>query len=119
MLTILIDMIISIRLRKRALVQPTQAWQNNQNIRRQKTLQKQMFILMFASICIFLITSLPLAIYKITSPRQADILNSIYQILTIWTALAWFQSLNYAVRISNNSIKLLQLFFRSVFIFII
>ncbi len=97
MLIMLIDIFINVRIRKRALIQPNQAWQNTQNMNRQKTLQTQMFILMFASISIFLISCLPLAIYKITSPRQDDILDAIYQILSIWTALAWFQSLNYAV----------------------
>jgi hypothetical protein len=103
MLIFLIDIIINIRVRKRAVVQSTQAWQNDQNAKRQKTLQKQMFILMFASICIFLITGLPLAIYKITSPRQANVFAVVYQILTVWTILTWFQSLNYAVIILKRN----------------
>ena len=103
MSVLLIDIIINIRLRKKAIVQPTQAWQNDQNAKRQKTLQRQMFILMSASICIFLITGLPLAIYKITSPRQANVFAVIYQIISVWTGLTWFQSLNYAVIISYKS----------------
>jgi cytochrome b subunit of formate dehydrogenase len=102
MLIILIDIFINVRIRKRAVVQPNQAWQQDQNMRRQNTLQKQMFILMLASICIFLITTLPMAIYKITSPRQADIFTSIFQIITIWVGLLWFQSLNYAVSIATH-----------------
>ena len=72
MLVILIDIFINLRFRKRALVQPNQTLQQAQNMKRQKILQRQMFILMFASICIFLITSLPLGICKITSVRQVD-----------------------------------------------
>ena len=99
MLVTLVDIIISIRLRKRAVIQPNQAWQNDPNLKRQKTLQKQMFILMFASICIFFAANLPLGIYKITSPRQTNIFGSIYQIVSIWTGFLWVQSLNYAVRV--------------------
>lgn len=101
MLIALIDIIINIRLRKRAVVQPNQVWQNDPNVKRQKTLQNQMFILMFASVCIFFAASLPLGIYKITSARQPNVLNSIYQVVNLWTGLLWLQSLNYAVRTSR------------------
>ena len=57
MSVILIDIFINVRIRKRAVVQPRQSGANDPNIERQKALQKQMFILMLASICIFLITS--------------------------------------------------------------
>lgn len=97
MLLILIDIFISVRIRKRTVIHP-QTQPENPNVKRQKTLQRQMFILMFASICIFLITSLPVAIYKITSPRQANALKIIFEVFTIWTALGWVQSLNYAVK---------------------
>ena len=102
MLVILIDIFINVRLRKRALVQPNQAWQQVQSTQRHKTLQRQMFILMFASICIFLITSLPLGIYKIISAREADISILVFQILSVWTGLGWFQSLNYAVSLVRD-----------------
>lgn len=78
------DIFINVRIRKRAVIQP---------------IQFQMFILMLTSTCIFLITTLPLAIYKITSPRETNFGMSALKITTIWTALGWFQSLNYAVRI--------------------
>jgi len=93
MLIILIDISIHVRIRKRVVVQPSQ-----RNIH-QKNVQKQMLILMFASICIFLITNLPLSIYKIISPRE-DVLSVVSLRTTIWTGLGWFQSLNYAVSIS-------------------
>jgi hypothetical protein len=96
MSTFLIDIIISIRIRKRAVIQ---ASQNSQRIN-QTNLQKQMFILMTTSICIFLITTLPVAIYKITSPRQSDISTAILTIVSVWSGLLWVQSLNYAVSIS-------------------
>ncbi len=99
MSVILIDIFINVRTRKRAVVHPNQAWQQDKNTKRRNTLQKQMFILMFASICIFLITNLPVAIYKITSPREANISLSIFRIISIWVGLVWFQSLNFAVNI--------------------
>jgi cytochrome b subunit of formate dehydrogenase len=117
MLIILIDIFINVRIRKRAVVQPNQACQQDQNMRRQNTLQKQMFILMLASICIFLITTLPMAIYKITSPRQADILTSIFQIITIWVGLLWFQSLNYAVSIATHIMLFFIFISSSIFTF--
>jgi hypothetical protein len=55
---------------------------------------------MSTSIFIFLLTTLPLAIYKITSPRQANISSAIFTVITVWTGLNWFQTLNYAVNIS-------------------
>jgi hypothetical protein len=97
MFAVLIDIFISVRIRKRALVQPTQIASENKNTNRQGNLQKQMFILMFASICIFLITNLPATIYKISSPLTSNWEAVIYEISSIWTALSWFQSLNYAV----------------------
>ena len=109
MSVILIDIFINIRIRKKAVVHPNQAWRQNKNTKRQNTLQKQMLILMFASICIFLITNLPVAVYKITSPREGNISVSVFQIISIWVGLVWFQSLNFAVNIpvytsSYNSI---------------
>ena len=99
MLIILLDIFISVRLRKRAVAQPTQVWQNDANNgQRQKNLHKQMFILMFASICIFFITNLPFAIGKIVLPRDSQVVTSAARLTTIWTILGWFQSLNYAVR---------------------
>jgi hypothetical protein len=102
MLVILIDIFISVRIRKQAVVQPIQLHRDLLNMKRQKTFQKQMFILMFTSICIFLITSLPFGIYKIISPRQADLLVDVYQVIIVWTAVEWFQTLFYAVSVSIN-----------------
>lgn len=104
MSVILIDIFISVRIRKRTVIQPAPSRRDDPNVKRQKTLQRQMFILMLASICIFLITSLPLAIYKIMTPRQANIFTMIFEVLTIWTGLTWFQSLNYVVKICFNSL---------------
>lgn len=98
MLIILLDIFISVRLRKRAVAQPTQVWQNDANNgQRQKNHHRQMFILMFASICIFFITNLPFAIGKIVLPRDSELVASAARLTTIWTILGWFQSLNYAV----------------------
>ena len=90
MLIILLDIFISIRLRKRAVVHPSQVNQH------QSAVQKQMFILMLASIAVFLVTNLPIGIYKITAPR-GNVYNEALLRTSIYTALVWFQSLNYAV----------------------
>ncbi|CAF1277674.1 unnamed protein product [Rotaria sordida] len=101
MLAILIDIFIIIRARKRAVIQPMQYARNNKNMQ-QYILQKQIFILMLARVGIFLITLLPLAIYKILSPRQATLTRTIFQIISVWASLQWFQSLFYAVNIIIN-----------------
>ena len=99
MLIILLDIFISVRLRKQAVAQPTQVWQNDANNgQRQKNLHKQMFIMILTSICIFFITNLPLAIGKIVLPRDVQGISSAGRLTTIWTILGWFQSLSYAVR---------------------
>jgi hypothetical protein len=100
MLLILMDIFISVRIRKRAVIQPNQLQRGDNRANQQRNLQLQMFILMLTSTGIFLITTLPLGIYKITSPRQENFSDSVLQVTTIWTGLAWFQSLNYAVNIS-------------------
>ncbi len=100
MLLIFMDIFISIRIRKRAVIHPTLFQHGGNRGNQQRNLQLQMFILMFTRAIIFLITTLPLAIYRITSPRQADLLRAIFQIISVWTGLQWFQSLNYAVNIS-------------------
>lgn len=98
MVIILIDIFVVVRVRKRAVIHPTATNSNNHKKSHQhRHLQLQMFVLMIASIAIFLITTLPLAIYKITSPREKDISSSIVRIISIWVGLGWFQSLNYAV----------------------
>ena len=98
MLVILLDIFISVRLRRRAVAQPVQVWTNDaNNSQRQKNVQKQMFILMLASIGIFLVTNLPFAIGKIILPRDTQVLASAARLTTIWTILGWVQSLNYAV----------------------
>jgi hypothetical protein len=104
------DIFISVRIRKRAVIQPIQLQQGNNTRNQQRSLQLQMFILMLTSTCIFLITTLPLSIYKITSPRQVDFDNSILIITSIWTALGWFQSLNYGVNIFSCMIFINFLF---------
>jgi hypothetical protein len=97
----LTDILISIRIRKRAVIHGNQNSQGNHQTNHQKHFQMQLFILMTASICIFLITTLPVAIYKITSPRQSDISTAIVTIVSVWSGLLWLQSLNYAVSISS------------------
>ena len=90
MSSILIHIILYLRSRKRAANLPNQS-------ARQQVIQRQMYILMFASIGIFLATSLPVGIYKILSIRERSILSNLQQMITVWTAFGWFQSLNYAV----------------------
>ena len=102
MLLILIDIFIHVRTHKRNLIQPAQLQRVDNRANHQKNIQLQMFILMLSSIIIFLITTLPIAIYKITSVRAADLFVSIPQITSIMTGLGWFQSLNYAVSIVLN-----------------
>ena len=99
MTLVLIDIFYIVRIRKRAIVQPNQLCRRDKNIKRQKTLQNQMFILMLASVCIFMTTSLPLGVYKITSVRVDNVSLALFQINTIWTGLGWFQTLFYAVNI--------------------
>ena len=94
MLIIVIDIFITLRLRKRIV---THASQDENVNRRNKNLQTQMFILMFASIVIFLLTNLPYAIGKILLPRDTQVVSSAARLTTIWTILGWIQSLNYAV----------------------
>jgi hypothetical protein len=99
MVLILIDIIISVHIRKRALIHPLYNSHGQNIIHHQKHVQIQMFILMTTSVFLFLITTLPVAIYKIISPRQNNITTEIFAIVSIWSGLAWFQSLNYGVNI--------------------
>jgi len=92
MLGIVIDIFISIRIRKQAINRNPDG-----SIKRDGNFQKQIFFLMLASICAFLITTLPLSIYRIISPRQALIYESIVNAVNNLTILTWLQSLNYAV----------------------
>ena len=92
------DISISVRIRKRALIQPIQV-QGGERTNQQRNLQIQMFILMLTSTGIFLLTTLPLSIYKITSPRQTNLIFAVLQVTNIWAGLQWFQSLNFAVTI--------------------
>lgn len=99
MLLILLDILINVRIRKRALIQPTQFQNGDNRTHQHRHLQLQMCILMLTSFIIFLIATFPLAIYKITSPRETDFRRSLLTITSVWTGLAWFQSLNYAVSV--------------------
>ena len=101
MLLILIDIFITVQIRKRTVVQPTQSQRADNTSTQQRNLQLQMLILMLTSIGIFLITTLPIAIYRIVSVREANIISSVYEIVRIWAGLTWFQSLNYAVSTSR------------------
>lgn len=92
MLGILIDIFISIRIRKQTLNRNPDG-----SVKRDGNLQRQMFFLMLASICVFLITTLPLAIYRIISPRQGINVEIIQGTVNNLTILTWLQSLNYAV----------------------
>ncbi|CAF1611648.1 unnamed protein product [Adineta steineri] len=98
MMLILIDIVISVRIRKRTVIQPTQTLRENNKANQQRDIQLQMFILTLTSISIFLITTLPISVYKITAPSEALLfVSSFYQVVTVWTGLGWFQSLNYAM----------------------
>ena len=99
MVSILIDIFIVVRVRKRAAIQPADNAHLDNKVRHQRNVQVQMFVLMVASIAIFLVTTLPIAIYKITSPRESNVSNSIIRISNIWIGLGWFQTLNYAVSV--------------------
>mgnify|MGYP002379140567 FL=1 len=98
MLVLVIDTIIKIQSRKRTATQATQNIFTNQTSQRQNQLQKQMFILMFVSICVFFLTNLPLTLYKIIASQLSKNLEAEAVAFSInWTALGWVQSLNYAV----------------------
>ncbi|CAF0912189.1 unnamed protein product [Adineta steineri] len=96
---LIIDISISTHLRRKAMARQNQAWDLDKSAQRKNMLQRQMFILMFGSVCIFLITSLPVGLYKIVSPRNAAIyvLTDALDILIMWTGFGWSQSLLYAV----------------------
>ncbi|CAF3304522.1 unnamed protein product [Rotaria sp. Silwood2] len=113
MLVILIDIFIIVRARKRVAIRPVQFTCCNKNMKQQNILQKQIFILMLASICIFLITCLPLAIYRVQSPRQGAMSLTIFQIVSIWASLGWFQSLFHAVSFYIHCLS--STFFRKQF----
>ena len=95
MLLILLDMIISINLRKRAVIQV-----QNQIIRHDGRFQRQLFFLMLSSIIIFLITTLPLSIYHIVFPKQIIYMTVAEYglVMSISAGLTWFWGFNYAVR---------------------
>ena len=114
MLIILLDIFITIRIRKRAVVQPIQT--NNQ----QGNVQKQMFILMLASIGVFLITNLPVGISKAILSRGPDVRAEAVTRTIIVTVFGWLQSLNYAVCVFF-SFELFNplIIYRSIFIFIV
>lgn len=96
MLVVLLDMFINISIRKRALRQ----LQENQVANRDKRFQRQLFFLMLSSICVFLITTLPLAIYRVVFPKQvfAMTVPEYASVMSISAGLTWFSSFNYAVR---------------------
>ncbi|CAF1330203.1 unnamed protein product [Adineta steineri] len=102
MLIFLIDIYLNIQARKRAVIQPTHGSHEHNRSQYQKNLQRQMFILMLTSIGIFLITTLPVATYKITSARQSNISTAIMQVAGVWIGLGWFQSLNYALHFYSH-----------------
>ncbi len=98
MVFFLIDIIINIRSRKRAVAHAVTGQHEGNISQHNKNLQTQMFVLMTTSIAIFLITTLPVAIYKIKSPRTGSLTVSYaLGISNLWIGLGWFQSLNYAV----------------------
>ena len=101
MFIFLIDIFVVVRVRKRAVVHTIQSILLDRQSRRQKYVQMQMLILMLSSIVMFLLTMLPVSIYKITSPRQANLSSEFLTIVNIWTIFGWIQSLNYAVRFSH------------------
>ena len=84
MLVTLIDIRINIYVRKRRLIQPIQG---NDQISRQGHIQKQMFILMFASICIFFLTILPNNLYKIIQAQENSIATVAVRVSTNLTIL--------------------------------
>jgi hypothetical protein len=112
----IIDIFIIVQLRKRTVTQPAQCQRGDVRINHQKNLQLQMFILMLTSATVFLITILPLGIYRITSPREANFPASVFTITSIWTGLEWFQSLNYAVSICMMHISYLFSLFVAKFL---
>ena len=97
MIFVLIDIGIIVRIRKRAIVHPNTDGRRDVRSLHQKQFQWQMLVLMITSIAIFLTTTLPISIYRITSPRERNVTTSILRIANVWIGLSWFQTLNYAV----------------------
>jgi hypothetical protein len=107
MLISVLDIAISIRMRRNRAAhhhanQQTGIARDNH----QKHIQRQMIVLMLSSISIFLIATLPLAIYHTVSPTQFDITDArVNQILNLLAGLALLNTLNYTVSV-HNSIEL-------------
>ncbi len=98
MLFILVDMSISINIRKHALHRQMNL--QSQTVRNDRRFQRQLFFLMISSIIIFLITTLPLAIYRIVFPNQIINMtqNQYGLVMGISAGLTWFWGFNYCVR---------------------
>ena len=97
MFFIVIDILVSVHVRKQAFVRPVNAFAVGRNAQHRRAVNRQMLILTIGSVCFFFVTALPLGIYKIISPRDSNLINNYLSIISIWTGLGWLQSLFHAV----------------------
>lgn len=97
MIIMAIHMIFKIRAQKRAIAPQHPSANADRSVGRDNRIQNQMFILMLSSICIFLITTLPLTIDHIVSSYTITSIAGLEQMIGRTTILTWIQTLNCAV----------------------
>ena len=120
MLLSVCDVFLIVRSRRRTVAGTSPASEETTN--RQKNIHKQMFVLILASVAIFFLTNLPIAIGRIIFPQSNGLIADPVSISTIWTGFSWFQSFNYAVSRSSDGRgvtgKMFVVLFRSISTFI-
>ena len=97
MFFLVIDILVSVHVRKQAFVRPVNAFAVGRNAQHRRAVNRQMLILTIGSVCFFFVTALPIGIYKIISLRDSNLINNYLSIISIWTGLGWLQSLFHAV----------------------
>ena len=97
MIMMALNMFFKIRAQKKAVAPQHPSTNADRSVGRDKRIQNQMFILMLSSICIFLITTLPLTIDHIVSSYTITDISGLEKMLSRTTILTWIQTLNCAV----------------------
>ena len=117
----LVDISVTIQVKKRFLQRGTGVHDQEQpGARQNRNMQRQMLFLMISSVALFLITTLPFFLYKIIFPRQAaSNLQNIDSelIIKLSAVFLFFQSLNYSVSCYHLSITSTVMAIRSIFMF--
>ena len=97
MIIMAINMFFKIRAQKKAVASQHPSTNADRSVGRDNRVQNQMFILMLSSICIFLITTLPLTIDHIVSSYTITDISSLEKMIKSMTIITWIQTLNCAV----------------------